>query len=163
MQIPKRYSRFFVSLTVFEIFGSGDGLSGTPEFTRPHWCRDTVGARILKFGRLIELVKANILCNYAEAQSRIPWVPEGNNCFSAKHMIFPWSRRCRHTTFLDRSMKFGMMIHLNEYYISFHYNESLSPTVCVPERKNWFFPPKIDWNREKSTIFGGAPRSHSWS
>ena len=88
MQIQKRYSRFFVSLTVFEIFGSEDGLPGTPEFSRYLWCGKTAAARILKFGMVIGLIKTNILYNYTERLSRIPWVPEGNNCFSAKYTIF---------------------------------------------------------------------------
>ena len=155
-----RYSRFFVSLTVFEIFGSEDGVPGTPEFSRYHWRGKTAAARILKFGMVIELIKTNILYNYAKALSRIPWVPEGNNCFSAKYTFFQWIRRWRHTTFLDRSMKFGMVIHLNEYYISLHYAESLSLIAWVPERKNWYFRPKIDENVEKSTIFLGASRGH---
>ena len=155
-----RYSRFFVSLTVFEIFGSEDGVPGTPEFSRYHWRGKTAAARILKFGMVIELIKTNILYNYAKALSRIPWVPEGKNCFSAKNTIFQLNRPWRHITFLDRSTKFGMVIHLNEYYISLHYAESLSLIVWLPERKNWFFPPKIDWNLEKSAIFGGASGGH---
>ena len=88
MQIQNRYSRFFVFLTVFEIFGSQDGVSGIPEFSRHHWRGKTAAARILKFSMVIELIKTNILYNYAKALSRIPWVPEGKNCFSAKNTIF---------------------------------------------------------------------------
>ena len=81
MQIQMRYSRYFVSLTVFEIFGSEDGVPGTPEFSRYHWRGKTAAARLSKFGMVIELIKANILYHYAKALSRIPWVPEGKKLF----------------------------------------------------------------------------------
>ena len=116
----KSFSRFSVSLTVFEIFGSEDRVPGTPEFSRYYWRSKTAAARILKFGMVIELIKTNSLYNYAKALSRIPWVPEGKNCFSAKNTIFQLNRPWGHITFLDRSTKFGMVIHLNEYYISLH-------------------------------------------
>ena len=79
MQIPKRYSRFFVSLTVFELLDFEIWLSGRPKISRHDQFDVTAAARILKFGMVIELDETNILCNYAEPLAPIPWVPDGKN------------------------------------------------------------------------------------
>ena len=79
MGIPTRYSRFFVSLTVFELSRIEIWLSGGPKIWRYHWRHVTAAARIMKFGMVIELIKANILCNYTKPLSQIPWVPDGKN------------------------------------------------------------------------------------
>ena len=75
----KTLSRFFVSLTVFELLDFEIWLSGGPKISRHDQCDVTVADRILKFGMVIELNKANILCNYAKSLALISWVPDGKN------------------------------------------------------------------------------------
>ena len=165
MYIRKRYSRFFVSLTVFELLAFDIWLPGGHEIWRDCWCDVTAQARITKFCTLIELIKRNIFYHYVIALSLVLWLPEVKKLIFGQKRDFQWRRLWRQKTTAARILKFVMMIHLNEYYISLHYTESLSLIVWVPERKNWYFRPKIDENLEKSAIFGVASRGHfsSWT
>ena len=79
MQIQNRYSRFFVSLTVFELLTFELWLSGGHEISRDHWRHVTAEGRITKFGTVIELTKTNIFYLYTKVLSLILWVPDEKN------------------------------------------------------------------------------------
>ena len=111
-------------------------LPGGHEIWRDCWCYVTAQARITKFCTLIELIKRNIFYHYVIALSLVLWLPEVKKLIFGQKRDFQWRRLWRRKTTAATILKFGVMIHLNEYYFSLHYTESLSLIVWVPESKN---------------------------
>ena len=103
----------------------------------------TVASRATKFGMSMHLEEYFILSHLTPDRFPKLWLPDGKICFF--FTISNWSRAakiifCKKiATVAPRATKFGMSMHLEEYFILFHLISDRFPKLWLPDGKIWFF------------------------